>query len=305
MIHDRVALVKPSRNFTNRETKWVINAMEQELYRRIGRRIKSAREQLGLSQADLATQLDYNSAATVSHFESGMRKISIEDLFKIANVLQLPVGYFYDQENTPPKQEVRFRATEVRPSVRSEVNAFLAFAQEHSQKAVQFSALKEVTSPGAAAEMMLRRLTISDPPVVPETIAKMLNIPVFEWAFPDEISGLFVVDRGTVCIGVNQSHPKVRQRFTVAHELGHFAFSDGQDLFVDFIDNGTEIRDKKDQLAEKRANFFAASLLMPRQWLRRDFSELGIDGLSMLSRKYQVSEQALWFRLLNLKLIEE
>lgn len=278
--------------------------MEQELYQRIGQRIKIAREQLGLSQSDLATQLGYSSAATVSHFESGLRKISIEDLFRIADVLQLPVEYFYNQTNASPKQAIRFRATEVRPSVRSEVNAFLAFAQQHSQKPLPVSALIEETRPSETAEKLLVHLRLSEPPVDPELIAQKLNVPVFEWSLPDEISGLFVRDRELVCIGLNQSHSKVRQRFTIAHELGHFVFSNEEDLFVDFIDSNTEIR-SKDQNAERRANYFAAGLLMPRSWLKKDFEQYGSDGLPALSRRYQVSEQAMWFRLLNLKLVEE
>lgn len=278
--------------------------MEQELYQRIGQRIKIAREQLGLSQSDLAAQLGYSSSATVSHFESGLRKISIEDLFKIANVLQLPVDYFYNQTDRPPKQAVRFRATEVRPSVRSEVNAFLAFAQQHGQKPTLISPLGVESSPSETAEKLLRRLRISEPPIYPEIIAQKLNVPVFEWNLPDEISGLFVRNDELVCIGVNQSHAQVRQRFTVAHELGHFVFSNEEELFVDFVDNGSEIR-SKDQNAEKRANYFAAGLLMPRSWLKRDFDQYGSDALATLSRRYQVSEQAMWFRLLNLKLVKE
>jgi Zn-dependent peptidase ImmA (M78 family)/transcriptional regulator with XRE-family HTH domain len=279
--------------------------MEQEIYKRIGYRIKTAREQLGISQADLSQKLDYNSAATISHFESGLRKISIEDLIRLGQVLQVPMDYFYSVEGEVNRPRVRFRAAEVRPSVRSEVSAFLAFAQSHSQAPIALSSLTGETTPWYAAEELLKIAKLQNPPVSPEEVASKLNIPVFEWGFPDEISGLFVADQGKACIGVNQSHPKVRQRFTVAHELGHFVFSDGQDLFVDFMDNSMDLQNEQKRSAEKKANIFAADLLMPKTMLKRDFKELGIDGLILLAQKYQVSEQAMWFRLINLKLVQE
>lgn len=279
--------------------------MEQEIYKRIGQRIKTAREQVGLSQADLSQKLDYNSAATISHFESGLRKISIEDLFRIAQVLQVPVEYFYSVDGETKKQQVRFRAAEVRPSVRSEVSAFLSFAQNHSQKPIPLSSISTDTTPWQAAGEVLKITEVQYPPVSPESVAEKLNIPVFEWGFPDEISGLFVSDQDKACIGVNQSHPKVRQRFTIAHELGHFVFSDGQDLFVDFTDSSMDLHSDQKRAAEKKANIFAADLLMPKIRLKKDFNELGIEGLTLLAQKYQVSEQALWFRLINLKLVQE
>ncbi|MBK8139460.1 MAG: helix-turn-helix domain-containing protein [Chloroflexi bacterium] len=48
--------------------------MEAEIYKQIGQRIKTAREQLGLSQADLSQRLDYNSPATISHFNLAYEK---------------------------------------------------------------------------------------------------------------------------------------------------------------------------------------------------------------------------------------
>lgn len=69
--------------------------MTDTLYREIGRRIRRARENLGISQEDLARRLDYSSPATISHFEAGERRISIVDLQRIAAILGLPTAYFF------------------------------------------------------------------------------------------------------------------------------------------------------------------------------------------------------------------
>lgn len=144
---------------------------------------------------------------------------------------------------------------------------------------------------------------MSDPPVMPRQIATHLGVQVFDWEFPEEVSGIFVSEGGGACIGVNQAHPHVRQRFTIAHELGHCIYANGRDLFVDFGEAEAAARreDSRQQALETRANQFAADLLMPRAWMRADVRARGLDT-TMLAKRYEVSEQALWFRLLALGL---
>lgn len=63
--------------------------------------------------------------------------------------------------------------------------------------------------------------------------------------------------------------------------------------------------------AEREANFFAASLLMPREFLEADLAKeeyvdlLDDDLLRALGKKYGVSTQALVNRLKNLGYIQE
>jgi len=77
--------------------------MSSGIYREIGRRIRRAREQLNLSQEELARRLNYQSPATISYFEAGERKVSIADLQRIASILGLPLGYFLNEAATPPR----------------------------------------------------------------------------------------------------------------------------------------------------------------------------------------------------------
>ena len=133
-----------------------------------------------------------------------------------------------------------------------------------------------------------------------------MDVPVYDWQFPDEISGVFFSEDGVVAVGVNEQHPYVRQRFTTAHELGHFVFDSERDLFVDFAAaDATAMGDNggANSLSERKANRFAAALLIPRDWIEEDVGTYGPD-LTLLAKRYEVSEQALWFRLLNLRLVE-
>ena len=51
----------------------------------IGSQIKKARETKGISQLDLAKQLGFESATAISLIENGDRKVTAENLEKIAN----------------------------------------------------------------------------------------------------------------------------------------------------------------------------------------------------------------------------
>lgn len=61
----------------------------------IGKKIKDARQRIGLSQEELGKRVGY-SAMGISHFECGIRKIKIEDLEKIARALDIGVSFFID-----------------------------------------------------------------------------------------------------------------------------------------------------------------------------------------------------------------
>jgi Zn-dependent peptidase ImmA (M78 family) len=62
--------------------------------------------------------------------------------------------------------------------------------------------------------------------------------------------------------------------------------------------------DKTRRSLETKANQFAADLLMPREWIRKDARYYDFD-VTLLAKRYEKSEQAIWFRLLTLKLVNQ
>jgi len=64
----------------------------------IGSQIKKAREEAGYPQLDLAKALGFDSATAISLIESGERKISAENLEKVADFLHRGVSYFLGRE---------------------------------------------------------------------------------------------------------------------------------------------------------------------------------------------------------------
>lgn len=159
-----------------------------------------------------------------------------------------------------------------------------------------------------------RLLTESDSlkvPVAVEKVARHLGLIVQARPLGDA-SGVLVVESGRGVIGYNANHSQVRQRFTIAHEVGHFvlhAAGQQQRLFVDkSVFRRDEASSRGDDREEIEANQFAAALLMPEMLLRAEIERLGLDlddevDVGELARRFAVSTAAMSFRLENLRII--
>src|SRR6266581_6619050 len=82
---------------------------------------------------------------------------------------------------------------------------------------------------------LLEKFNIKRAAVDVEKIAKELNIEIVRGDVDEDVSGYLMRDlrTGKAVIGVNDSHIKPRQRFTIAHELGHFLLHTGETFHVD------------------------------------------------------------------------
>lgn len=138
-------------------------------------------------------------------------------------------------------------------------------------------------------------------PVDPFAIAKDAGIDAYQGDLPDDLSGMLLVRDGKVEMYVDTvDHPR-RQRFSAAHELGHYF---KRQLNGDLVE-GAAFVDRRGWAAsagvdpeEIYANAFAAALLMPRAIV----DELGARGLSAfeMARFFDVSSSAMSIRLQNL-----
>ncbi len=144
-------------------------------------------------------------------------------------------------------------------------------------------------------------------PVDVYEIAELHHITVKEKEFPSsEISGFLKMnDGGKAVIVVNKEHSKVRRRFTIAHELGHYALHARETLHVDdFVTaQSAFFRDaesaKATKIKEIEANQFAAELLMPSREIQvmvreKIKSNMSVDEvIDELAKQYQVSTVAM------------
>lgn len=165
----------------------------------------------------------------------------------------------------------------------------------------------------ARAIDLLDKYRVGKPPVPVERIARSEGAQVAFEPFEGELSGMLYRDpNGANVIVVNSLTAKTRQRFTVAHEIGHLLLH-AQTLQVD-RPISVRFRDERSSLAvdldEIAANQFAAALLMPRDWvladadrlLNRDSTLSDEAVVGELAERYGVSRQAMEFRLANLGL---
>jgi Zn-dependent peptidase ImmA (M78 family) len=160
-------------------------------------------------------------------------------------------------------------------------------------------------------EHVLHESHVDKPPVPIDRLARLLGAELRMEPAEGDISGFLFREGDRAIIGINKRHAPNRRRFTIAHEIGHLLLHEGQELHVD-RQFRVHLRDDRSSQAidsdEIAANQFAAELLMPATFIRRDLQgrdlDLEDDGqLRELATRYGVSLQAMTFRLTNLGLI--
>ena len=158
------------------------------------------------------------------------------------------------------------------------------------------------------ARALVEKLGLKSPPVPVEKLAKALGVRVEYNPFDDELSGMAFLRDGKPVIGINANHHPNRQRFTIAHELGHILLHQSRlnaavlvDKSKNFIPRDSISAEGVDPI-EVQANAFASELLMPAKLVRQMLSESTRDlhddeYLIALAKRFRVSLAALQFRL--------
>lgn len=142
-------------------------------------------------------------------------------------------------------------------------------------------------------------------PIDPFQIAERAGVDVvreFSWQ-SGGVSGVFSLENQRPRIQVNPWEPEVRQRFTAAHELGHFMLQHARDGERVFRDTVRQFSMSNHDVREREANQFAAELLMPRVAVEQVISG-GKREIRELAKQFGVSEVAMRYRLKNLGWIE-
>ncbi len=175
------------------------------------------------------------------------------------------------------------------------------------------------TTRGARYAKELLRSEKARAPVPVEKIARK-HAQVVREALPSDVSGMLVPlppleGEPRWAIVVNANDAPVRRRFTIAHELGHLLI---HKYPTPHADGRYQVRFRNEKSAtgsvreEIEANQFAAELLMPEKEVRRLAIRLQLDvldqsrdkeavkKLTSAASKFQVSAQALSFRIANL-----
>ena len=155
---------------------------------------------------------------------------------------------------------------------------------------------------------LLSQGNVRSPAVPIDKIAESCGIAIKIEDFNNEISGLLLRTSHATTIAVERRQAPTRQRFTIAHELGHFLLHEGEEVRIDKafkLNFRSPASSKAEDIEEIEANAFAASILMPAMMLEAEINELDIDAddeeqIRALADRYKVSTQAMTIRLMNL-----
>jgi hypothetical protein len=138
-------------------------------------------------------------------------------------------------------------------------------------------------------------------PVDVLSLARELGLNVWSMnSLPSNISGKIFRDplnggRSGFSIAVNGNDGRLRQRFTVAHEIGHFILHRSRLESGDLVDDAM-YRSGLSTKEEQAANRLAADILMPHALIRALVAS-GMRDVQTLATKLQVSLPAMKIRL--------
>lgn len=150
-------------------------------------------------------------------------------------------------------------------------------------------------------------------PIPIHIVAQRLNLTLE--ALPlEKISGMLIVrgDRGA--IGYNSAHARVRQRFTISHEVAHFVLHTGQNakpkLFIDehVMSRLGKVASAKVERQEAEAYRLGSALLMPKSLVQKEIRNRDLDldddeAINFLAKQFWVSPVAIANRLSRLGIL--
>lgn len=160
---------------------------------------------------------------------------------------------------------------------------------------------------------LLKKHNIVSAPVPVERITKAFGAQVKYSLLDDELSGMAYIKDEIPIIGINALHHPNRQRFTLAHELGHLILHKTKITKEIHVDKKSSVLMRSSSSSasgnkmEVEANRFAAEILMPESFLKKSLKGKSFDlnndddiVVNLLAREYKVSVAAMRFRLENL-----
>ncbi|MCE2004070.1 ImmA/IrrE family metallo-endopeptidase [Enterobacter asburiae] len=155
--------------------------------------------------------------------------------------------------------------------------------------------------PVQTARNLLNKYWKGGLPIDPSKIAALEGLKVEPChAFSAKnLSGELVPDGESAVIRYNPSDSAKRQRFTIAHELGHFILGHGHA----FRDPSSHFSMSYYDPREVDANQFAAEILMPEMAVQVLVKQRKIEDVAELARIFDVSVNAMSYRLKKLGFI--
>ncbi len=290
---------------------------------RIRRRIATLRERAGMSQAVVATALGFKDRQTVSAIEVGDRKVSAEELVKLADLFDVELSLFTDPYRVVDEASFSWRRNDIPETAirqfEDKAKGWLALYRHLSRVAgepvnslvpnLDLSERSSFEDAAIEGESIASQFELGPIPAfaLERVLDEKLNVLVLQVDAPKGLSGAACRLGGLNFVLVNREESAPRRAFNLAHELFHLAT--WERMTPEHIES-VRIERRGKPRAEQLADNFASALLMPRPALeavltRRTRSESTnpTEWILQLANEIGVSGIAMKWRLVNLGLL--
>lgn len=275
-------------------------------------RLRDARIACGKTIKEIANEVGI-SAQALSMFELGRCNPSAQMFFKLKNMYKFPISFYNKPyERFINRDAIYFRSFSV--ATKKKRNIALKRAELISQEIVGFingkieippvdSLFKKIKDsisiennrdPELWAKIIRREWNLKDLPI--SNLIRELErrgVIVIVLSMDESVDGFSYWENNRPFIFVSKNNTAVRLRMSVAHELCHLFFHEGEDA---------EFAHKE---KENEANLFASAFLLPKTSFTQELYTTSPDNLLYLKSKWLVSIAAIIMRCYKLDLISE
>ncbi|MBQ7518570.1 MAG: ImmA/IrrE family metallo-endopeptidase [Bacteroidales bacterium] len=273
-----------------------------------GNTIRIARDSRGLSQSSLAELIGVTQA-TLSRFEKGVLEVSPVAVERIAQALNYPVSFFSRDIRFAGESSLFYRKrasmTVKNLSMLESKISILSNSIDELMESIDIPDLNipavEPSSNNTPQEIAFKIRSYLGVPSGPiDNMVSLLEkngviVMFLNLEGLDKFDGLtmFTAKQAPI-IWINRNISNDRNRFNLAHELGHLV-----------MHLRSEDLEKTEDQKELEANQFAGEFLMPESQCREDFFNLKYRDLAMKKLYWKVSKAAIIYRAKELKCISE
>lgn len=264
----------------------------------IGERLRLAREEANLKQADAAEAIGV-ARTTIVAMEQGQRRARTSELQQLAKLYKTSVNALLRPEAVHIDLSPRFRKLPAsKDGAAEEAVQLLADLAKAETELENLLGIKRVRNypperpllPGdvrAQAEQdaaeLRQRLGLGLAPIhdIVTLLEMELGVRVYVRRVHSSISGLFVYDEKIgACMLLNASHPRERRSQTGGHETGHFISKRKE---PEVLHEGEQENSRE----ERYANAFGRALFTPPRAVMQKFDEITA-GASKLTRRHVI-----------------
>lgn len=287
------------------------------MVRIVGTKIRKLREEMGLTQEDLATSVDLSSEF-ISLLELGRRSPSLESLSRIARFFDKEIAYFILEKQESfdsllKGEKLDSQAKRLLKRFRTYCDDYMALEELTGRQSKLAPLYTNITAEKMAEEER-RRLDLGNDPVSDVfSLLEQSGLPVWRHPIPEEvnIAGAFVfVEYKQMAFAmVNSNQSRSLQILTATHEYGHYLKDRHNGPIIDNTDIFIEDYITLYHGREKYAQTFALHFLLPpgklMDFIEKDLrsKQLGLEDILYIRRYYEVNFLALLQMLKKLEYI--